>query len=147
MYVVYLRENDFDMKRFLVFFIALFVYGISNAAVNLVCKVQYETRYGWSDPVKAEVTFATGSELNSATRSYDFKSYEIYVTIWFSQNECAIIELDTYTMGIGTTITYSSIESLFLYRTSIKGEQVNTSYKIRWQITAKDFMGFIDDRL
>ena len=136
------------MKRIIIVCLyVLFSCNILNAAINLVCKVQYETRYGWSDPVKTEITFATGYELNQATRSYNFSQYKIYVTIWFSQNECAIVELNRTPFGIGNKVTYSNINSIFLFQTNVEGEQVNSKYKIRWKITAKDFGGFIDERL
>lgn len=135
------------MKRLFVFLIVISSCSMLNAAINFVCKVQYETRLGWSDAVKAEVTFATGSELNTATRSYNFISYKIYATIWFSENECAIIELNNHLLGIGGSVTYSNVDSLFTLRTYTEGEQVNTNYKICWKITAKDFMGYIDERL
>lgn len=117
------------------------------AAIDLVCKVQYEKRNGWSNPVKAEITLATGGELNQATGRYDFQTYKIYATVWFSNSECAIVELNVTNIGIGERIEYDDLDRMFYFKTSLDGYQVNTKYKIRWKITAKDYFGYIDERI
>lgn len=120
---------------------------ISFAAINLVCKVQYEKRYGWSDPVKAEITLATGNELNQATGRYSFQNYKVYATVWFSNDECAIIELGVNPIGIGAKMKYEDLDRIFMIQTYSEGEQVNSEYKIHWKITAKDMFGYIDERI
>lgn len=117
------------------------------AAINLVCKVQYEKRYGWSDPVKTEITLATGDELNRATGRYSFKNYKVYATVWFSNSECAIIEFNGNPFGIGSDMDYDDLEQIFMIQSSVVGNQVNTEYNVRWKITAKDVFGYIDERV
>ena len=136
------------MIRKILYLATSFLFSLNSfAAINLVCKVQYEKRNGWSDPVKAEITLATGSELNQATGRYSFQNYKIYATVWFSNTECAIIELEENPIGIGSEMEYDDLDRIFLLHSSAEGEQVNTEYKIRWKITAKNYFGYIDERI
>lgn len=136
------------MTKKIITLVTLLLFSVKSfAAINLVCKVQYETRNGWSDPVKTEITLATGSELNQATGRYSFQNYKVYATVWFSNDECAIIELDMSPVGIGSELEYDDLDQMFMFYSFREGEQVNTEYKIRWKITAKDLFGYIDERI
>ncbi|WP_288206115.1 hypothetical protein [uncultured Parabacteroides sp.] len=97
--------------------------------------------------MKAEITLATGEELNEATGRYSFQNYKVYATVWFSNDECAIIELNANTLGIGLEMRYEDLDQLFMFQTYKEGVQVNSEYKIRWKITAKEIFGYIDERI
>lgn len=70
-----------------------FSQGVSAAERFKGC-VRYETQEGWSQGYKVEATKLSGSELNTATRSYRFEGFATYVTVWWNQDEVTIIKMD-----------------------------------------------------
>jgi len=63
-----------------------------------VC-AKYRADYGWSKGYKVEATVTKGSELNRATRSYDYTSYSTYVVIFWDRDEVSVIEMDWPTLS------------------------------------------------
>jgi hypothetical protein len=58
----------------------------AGAEVRRICKVSYETQAGWSQEVAVEVRFATGRELNRATKSSNYKILSRCALIRFVNN-------------------------------------------------------------
>jgi len=81
-------------NRFFWFFLLALTANHADAAEREIVCARYQTEYGWSNGYKVEATILKGSELNRATRSYDYSSYSIYVVIFWSQNQASIIEMD-----------------------------------------------------
>ena len=91
------------MKRFIVsavVFLILIPIKL-NAEIRRICKVKYETEYGWSKEYKVEVTFMTGRELNSATSTFKYNSFSKYCLIWFGKDEVAILEIKAFLSSVG----------------------------------------------
>lgn len=65
----------------------------ASAAVRLHERVRYDTQQGFSDWHDTDVTFASGTELNRATRSFDYDGFATYAVIFFSQDQAAVIRL------------------------------------------------------
>jgi hypothetical protein len=92
------------------------------------------------------VEFMTGTELNSATRSYNYDSYKKYCLLWFSNGGVAINEIADYFL-CGYEFDDVAFRSLFDIRSSIQCVQINSQDDEApvWRITAKTFSGdFID---
>lgn len=67
-----------------------------------VC-AKYRKEYGWSEGYKVEASLMTGSELNSATHSFNYTGFSKYVVIFWSEEQVSIIELSMpYLNAIGT---------------------------------------------
>jgi hypothetical protein len=83
--------------RFLL--LAIMLSGFLNFASALeeqvVC-VKYKTQIGWSKGYQVEGKVMKGSELNTATSSFDYNSLSTYVVIFWDQDEVSILELDFY---------------------------------------------------
>ena len=59
------------------------------------------TEMSWSKYYDVEVTFLSGSELNTATNSFSYSSYNIYAVIFWGSNQSSVIKL-TATIYSGT---------------------------------------------
>jgi len=57
-----------------------------------ICRVSYAKEYGWSTEYTMGVEFLTGAQLNSATGSYSYNSYDCYALLWFGKGEVAILK-------------------------------------------------------
>lgn len=77
------------MKRFFLLFTCVLITTVASARFTALCDIQYKTQNGWSDKYRAKVIFLSGCEMQP--QQY---SNEVYVAIWFSEEECAIIKLD-----------------------------------------------------
>jgi len=83
------------MKK-LIFFFLLFV-NIAQASETVnVCA----TYLGTVKKYKVQAQQYSGSELNTATRSFDYSSLSKYVVIFWGSNQASIIELDSFGVGI-----------------------------------------------
>ena len=49
---------------------------------------------GWSKGYRVEASVMKGSELNRATKSYDYKSYSTYAVIFWAKDQGTIIKLN-----------------------------------------------------
>lgn len=141
------QRGSVVIKTVFAFGMAMAIFPVNaSARVTRFCEVAYETRLGWSDDVKTEVTFMTGRELNRATRTYDFEFYSNYALIWFAQGQVAIMRLDNITFGVGSEFDNEDFQRMFRLFGSSEAQQVNGDRPMKWRITAKKFLRFIDPR-
>lgn len=90
------------MLRQLVFFAICTFVSVSSAADREVICAKYETQQGWSQGYKVEATILKGTELNQATKTFDYSAFSTYVVIFWDKDEASIIELDfPYLSAIG----------------------------------------------
>jgi hypothetical protein len=122
--------------------------GSAGAEVRRICKVSYETQAGWSQEVAVEVRFATGRELNRATKSSNYKILSRYALIRFVNNEVAILESTGTLLGVDDAFDNDDFVRMFRLLGEQTFRQVNeTSGGQRlWKIKARDFTKFIDPR-
>lgn len=92
---------------FTILLITLFVIPSQGKYVQ-TCEVKYQTQNGWSKKYTVDVTFMTGSELNTATKSFKYSSFSVYAIIFWSKDEATIIKLKTY-LACGTEVDKSCI--------------------------------------
>lgn len=69
------------------------VSGPAYASYVQTSKVRYETNSGRSQWYEVDVTFVTGNELNTATRSYRFAGFDKYAVIFWGEGQATIIKL------------------------------------------------------
>lgn len=81
----------------------------ATARVVTPAQVRYATQDGNSEWHKTEVTLMKGSELNTATRSYNYAAYDGYAMIWFSQDQVAVIRLSDTIFGCSREFEASCI--------------------------------------
>lgn len=93
------------MSRALILFVLLgFISGIVTAGEKAVVCAKYRANYGWSKGYQVEATILSGSELNSATQSFDYNSISTYVVIFWDQDQVTIIEMSfPYLSVVGTS--------------------------------------------
>jgi len=99
------------MKIFLFFFLT-FVITTVFAKYTQTCEVRYETESGWSKSYTVEVSFLTGSELNTATNTFNYSSFSTYAVVFWSQGEAAVIKLSTMLL-CGSEVDKSCITNTF----------------------------------
>ena len=129
------------MKRFLLLFACVLITTAASARFTALCDIQYKTQNGWSDQYRAKVIFLSGCEMQP--QQY---SNEVYVAIWFSEEECAIIKLDVTHISVNFGI--KDFKSIYWIESYIDGKQVNTEYERVWRITSKNSLGnFIDKNI
>jgi hypothetical protein len=116
------------------------------ARVSRFCNVSYETRVGWSEEARAELTFLTGAELNRATRTYDFNFYSVYALLWFDKGEVAIMEYTGVVFGVGQEFRSDDFRRLFQLLPEADFRQVNSQRDVNWRIKARLLFRFIDPR-
>ncbi|WP_156812294.1 hypothetical protein [Legionella tunisiensis] len=78
---------------------------VLSAAERIEICAKYRTSSGWSDVYKVEATITKGSELNQATSSFNYQSFDTYVVIFWDRDEASVIQMDspfvTYTEQTG----------------------------------------------
>lgn len=79
-------------------------------------KARYAAESGDSDWYTVDITFVTGGELNSATRTLDYRPFSNYAVIFWSEHEASVIELSN------TIICGSEFEKTCLPFTRVHGE-------------------------
>ena len=77
----------------------------SRAEVSTPVQVRYETRGGWSDWHKVQMTFTKGAELNKATRTVNYMAWDNYGTVFFAQNQAAVIKFGSMLSGCTNEFT------------------------------------------
>jgi hypothetical protein len=115
--------------------IALFfsISGLSygNAQCQRVATVKYEQQNGWSKKYNVNVTFMTGSQLNKATNSLNFSSFNNYALIFWGNGGTTIIKLST-TLFCGYEITCDCINNVIL---DLEGYDQDGD---KWKLCVKD---------
>lgn len=127
---------------------ALLLACSADAAVRRIVNVSYETRRGWSDQEAVEVQFFLGSELNKATDSYDYTSWQRYAVIFFSPEQAAVVEIEQI-LGIhARPFEERDFCDLFQYQLiPVEGIQINAAHPRKWRFEARQlYGGWIDPR-
>ena len=65
---------------------------VSAAEGETVC-AKYRTDNGWSKSYKVEATIIKGTELNQATRTFEYNAFATYVVIFWDKDQASIIEM------------------------------------------------------
>lgn len=120
---------------------------VASASVEITCDVERRGTYGYERAVRREVQFATGSELNRATRSVAYSSFKEYALLWFSQTEVAILEHRGTTFGISGDFVMADLPRLFSLYGHADFRQVNGSSATDYRITCKQYGRWIDPRV
>lgn len=90
----------------------LIIVGVADAKYTHTCGVRYKKNFGWSDYYTVDVTFMSGSELNKATKSYNYSSYSTYGIVFWNRDEATIIKISSFT-GCGREVTQSCITNKY----------------------------------
>lgn len=117
-----------------------------SAEVRRLCKVYYETEEGWSSGYTMEVSFVTGTELNRATRSYDYSPFSNYCLVWFDRGEVVILRIESFLVRSNDEFERSDFKNLFLIHSDIECTQVNGPEERNWRIRARDVIQYVDPR-
>lgn len=97
------------MARFLaVALFFLFQPWTALAEHTQTSKVRYEKQFGKSDWYEVDVHFYTGQELNKATKSLDYQTFEKYAVVFWGEGQATIIEIDTFSV-CGSKFTSSCL--------------------------------------
>lgn len=76
----------------------------ASAELRTTAKVRYETQSGMSAWTETTVTFDMGSELNDATKTFNYSLYTAYAVIFFAPNQAAVIKRSGITICSGKFI-------------------------------------------
>lgn len=69
-------------------------YGFSK--YTQTCQANYKTATGWSKKYTVDVNFLSGSEMNTATSSFDYSSFSIYAVIFWGKGQASVIKLKSH---------------------------------------------------
>jgi len=119
--------------RYLFLFVFLFLVNIQvQAKYTKSCVVKYETQQGWSKSYTVNVIFITGSELNTATKTYNYSDYSVYGVIFWGEGQATVIKISTY-LGCGDIVDEQCINGsiLNLTGTDQDGDE--------WEICTSDY--------
>ncbi|MGE5501530.1 MAG: hypothetical protein ACM3W4_06355 [Ignavibacteriales bacterium] len=98
--------------RWLMLGLALvFLPTAASAKYVQTVKVRYATDDGASPWYSVDVTFLTGTELNRATRTFNYGGFDKYAVIFWDQNEASVIKLDGF-FACGTEFTQSCLRTI-----------------------------------
>ena len=73
-------------------------------------KVKYKREYGWSDYYTVDVQYITGADLNRATSTLNYNTFDVYAVIFWGPGEASVIEIDSF-LACGSTITQNCINN------------------------------------
>lgn len=59
-------------------------------------KLRYQANFSHSQWYTIDVTFATGTELNQATGTFNYTTFKNYAVVFWAAGEATIIQLDGY---------------------------------------------------
>ena len=104
----------------------------SNARYNQTCVVKYMTQSGWSKKYTVDVTFMMGSELNTATNSYNYSMYSTYAIIFWDKGQATVIKLSSY-LTCGNEVTKTCITSAY---GPLKGKDQDDD---EWSVCISDY--------
>ncbi len=89
-------------------------------------KVRYAAGYGMSQWYTVDVTFLTGTELNRATRTFDYDGFGKYAVVFWGEGQAAVIKVENF-LVCGTTFSQSCLPSLG----NLRGEDQDGR---RWEV-------------
>lgn len=119
-------------KIILTILTVLFFIGVSDAKYVQTCKVKYKRNYDWSDYYTVEVTFMSGTELNRATKTFDYDGFSTYAIIFWDKDEASVIKISSFT-GCGTEVSQSCIANKV---TNLEGEDQQGR---TWEVCTKNY--------
>jgi hypothetical protein len=96
------------------------------------CEAKYMTKDGWSKKYTVDVTFISGSELNTATNSYKYSSYSVYAIIFWGAGQATVIKVSNY-LSCGTEVDKSCITNIY---GDIKGKDQDED---EWKICVSNY--------
>src|SRR5262245_44122146 len=64
---------------------------VAVASYREPCRVRYQVEYGWSQIYNVQCTYATGTELNTATSSFRYQAFSTYAVVFWEQGEASVI--------------------------------------------------------
>jgi hypothetical protein len=118
-------------KYILVIFITFASLSTLNAKYVQTCKVKYKQDFSWSDYYTIEVTFMSGTELNKATKSFDYDSFSTYAIVFWGDDKATIIKLTSWT-SCGSEVKQNCISNSI---TNLAGEDKEGR---GWEICTKN---------
>ncbi len=120
------------MKKTLITILTIFLLcGTASAKYTQTCKVKYRKNYSWSDYYTVEVTFMSGTELNTATKSLNYDGFSTYAIIFWDKED-SVIKVSSFT-GCGTEVTQSCITNKVI---NLEGED---QHGRGWEVCTKSF--------
>ncbi len=119
-------------KTILTILTILLLIGTLEAKYTQTCKVKYKINYGWSKYYTVEVTFMSGTELNRATKTFNYAGFTTYAIIFWDKDEASVIKISSFT-GCGTEVKQSCITNKV---TNFKGEDQQGR---GWEICTKSY--------
>jgi hypothetical protein len=97
------------MRKVIFTLLTIFLFiGAVQAKYTQTCKVKYKKDYGWSNYYTVDVTFMSGTELNRATKTFNYDGYSTYAIIFWDKDEVTVIKISSYT-GCGIEVNQSCI--------------------------------------
>jgi len=121
------------MKRIFLFItLMIFAIGIANAKYVQTCKIKYKKEYGWSKYYTVDVTFMSGTELNNATRTFDYDGFSTYAIIFWDKDEATVIKISSFT-GCGTEVKKSCITNKVM---NLEGKDQQNR---KWEVCTNDY--------
>jgi hypothetical protein len=123
----------------------------ADASVSRICDVSYLTPQGWTTPMRREVVFQTGRELNKTSTNYfSYSALGKYALISNYAGEIAIIELSVALIPDSDGFSNDNFKRVFSVSSEIEAEQINAGDRGRkWKLVAKEGLParFIDSRV
>lgn len=109
-----LQKINHSLRRIILFLLLTIIcFGVSSAKCVRVADVKYQQQYGWSKLYRVEVSFMAGTELNSATGSFNYSSYSNYAIIFWAEGQATVIKLSSIMM-CGYEVTCSCINNTIM---------------------------------
>lgn len=119
-------------KLFLFSTVLLLLARCAEAKYVQTCEAKYMTEGGWSKKYTVEVTFLSGTELNTATNSYKYSSYTVYAIIFWSKGQATVIKVSSY-LSCGIEVDKSCITNTY---GDIKGKDQDED---EWNICVSNY--------
>jgi len=115
-------------KSLIALFLLLGTY--SEARYLQTSKVKYMTNNNlWSDIYTVDVTFMSGLELNTATKSYKYSFYDVYAIIFWGDGQATVIKTETM-YYYKKEVDISIIKKASYYGEIVGKDQYSTKWKI-----------------
>lgn len=106
---------------------------LANATLKETCLVAYETRSGFSEWARVNVSFASGRELGEATgKPFSYNMLSNYAMIWFDEDNVAILEIKSPLSFGREKFDREQWNQIFGAFQKVSAVQVNGGRKTRW---------------
>lgn len=121
------------MKQIFWMLIILLISTSTQAKCRKQCQVSYSTENGWSKKYSVEVTFLTGWELNTSTKSYNYSMTDVYAVIFWGENKASVIKISSI-LVCGNEVDCSCIKNNV---SDLKGKDQDGD---EWKICTSDII-------